>query len=123
VPVDFSHLVHGPVLDTFGEEVIVDPVDSRPGHPPYKARAVYRSIFLDVLMMDGTALGEQKTTVFFRLNDFVEGIPGPETIGPTPRPRDIVTARGFRYFLSDIDDDGQDGQNIRMILVQPEYRE
>ena len=122
MPVDFDALVQVPVQKVFGEPVIIDPVDSRRGHKPFRARAIYRSLFLDVPLMDQTALGEQATTFFFRLADFEKGGPYPETKGPIPMPRDIVTRvkTGLRYFLSDVDDDGQGGQNIRGILIFPD---
>ena len=123
MPVDFDRLVQVPVQNVFGEPVIIDPVDSRRGQPPYRARAVWRSLFLDVPLMDETALGEQASTFFFRLADFELGVPYPETKGPIPMPRDRVTRvkTGFMYFLSDVDDDGQGGQNIRGILVMPDH--
>jgi hypothetical protein len=113
MPVDFPNLVHLPCQDVFGEEILVNPTYSRPGHAPYKARGIFRSLSLDVALLDGTILDEQRTTIDIRIADFKGQ--------PTPFPRDIVTVRGIRYTLTEVDDDGQGGQIIRMIVLEPDY--
>jgi hypothetical protein len=116
--VDFDKLVLSPCMSTFGREVTIDPVDSRPGEPPYKARGVFKSVAMDTDVMDGVTLGDQKTWFGLRLSDY-DGRP--------PIARDRVTINDVqgttgptRYYITAVEMDGEGGGMARLRLITPD---
>jgi hypothetical protein len=117
MPIDFSQLVLMPCMNTFARAITIDPIASRPGQPPYDTRGVYSSIPFDVQTIEGTLVGDQKTTIGIRLQDF---------IGPPPLARDLVTVQGGfglttdrRYFIDDVRYDGQGGAVLTIRFITP----
>ena len=122
MPINFSNLVLAPCFDTFGVNVTIDPIASRPGDPPYRARVIYTTKHLDVQSIDGAILSDQLTVLGFRFDDFE---------GPTPIALDVITvddnamlAHGVppgRYIIDDVNIDGQGGVVIGFHKVEPDY--
>lgn len=121
MPVNFSNLVLRPCMNTFAVKLMVDPIESRPGQPPYEARAILTSRDTDVQSMDGAVFSDQKTTFGLRFDDFD---------GPAPRARDelnvtdpMLVAHGIsgRYIVDDVDLDAQGGAVLKIRKVSPDY--
>jgi len=117
MPIDFSALVLTPCMDTFARSIVVDPIASRPGEPPYQTRGIYSSTPFDVQTIEGSLFSDQKTIIGIRLADF---------IGPPPQSRDVVTVLGGfgmttdrRYFVDDVDEDGQGGAILTVRFITP----
>jgi hypothetical protein len=68
--VDFSSLLYGPAVSTFGRKVVVTPIASRPGKPPYTARGIFETDPVDVMGQDGSIYSDQRTQLSVRDVDF-----------------------------------------------------
>jgi hypothetical protein len=118
MPINFSNLVLKPCEDTFAIEIEVDPISSRPGAPPYDARAIFTTKKFDMMSMDGAVLSDQQTTLGIRLADFD---------GPPPLARDSIVVNDFagnpigRFLVADVTIDGQGGAVLTIRKIAPDY--
>jgi hypothetical protein len=114
MPVDFSKLVLTPCMEVFARVMTVDPVTSRPGALPYQARAIFTSVDMPVLSMDGVELSDVRTFVGIRVAEFT---------GPPPAARDKLTMDGVDYTIEDVTPDGQGGAKLRLRRIEPDFPE
>jgi hypothetical protein len=59
--VNFSTLVYLPCFDLFARKIVVTPVASQPGLPPFENRAIYDTRAIDLAALDGSIVDEQET--------------------------------------------------------------
>lgn len=118
--IDFSTLVLGPNMDTFGIRVVIDPLVSQPGRPPYAARGIYSSRPIDVAMQDGSVFTDQITTLGIRLAEFATA----PTLGDRVTiMEDISSAQieaGDKMWAGDCIKDGQGGAVLTLRRVKPD---
>ena len=107
MPVDFSSLVLGPCLATFARDVTVYPVASN-GVVSYRARGIFSSNPVDVVMQDGAIFSDVKTTLGIKLSEFEI----PIVVG------DRIEIGAVMYWTGDIDNDGQGGASITLRSTQ-----
>lgn len=114
--IDFDSLVLSPVQDIFARPIIVTPLQSQPGAPPYNARGVWSAKPADVLLEDGSVLNSQDLTLGIRKSEFAVMIEQGDTIeipaaGPYPRVG-ICAIDKFNV-------DGQGGVELVLKIVEP----
>lgn len=127
MPVDFSKLVLAPCQNVFARAIIIDPLASQAGERPYPARGIFTSRHVDVVMSDGAVLSDQQTTLDIRISEFETAPPAGFTLGGAPMKGDFATLNddvgsppsGTRYFIGDIQPDGQGGLQLILRLVVP----
>lgn len=103
--IDFSRLVMGPAVVTFGEAVTCRPVASGFGMAPFAARGIFDALREIVEMRfqdardnyDGVPVTSQAPVLGIRLSDWPV----------TPKKGDEVTIRGALYRVWDVQPDGQ----------------
>lgn len=104
--VDFSGLVLGPNITTFGRDVTVTPVASQPGNPqPYAARGVFDRAHLPEQIYQNQ-LSSTAPMLGIRLQDFSI---------PVVR-KDEIAIDGVDYVIDDIEPDGQGGATLMLKL-------
>lgn len=64
--VNFSTLVYLPNYDMFARPVIINPLASQPGVPPYQNRGIVGTRDIDVSAMDGSIYSDQQTILDIR---------------------------------------------------------
>jgi hypothetical protein len=112
--IDFDGLVLGVTMETFALTALCKPVTSRPGKPPYAIRGIWSSQPVDVAMADDAIFSDQQTTFGIRYAEL--------PAGPPPSRNDIIemtdashaASYGTRWFIGDVDDDGQGGAMIAL---------
>lgn len=112
--IDFDALVLNPLEGVFSLRVRFYPEATRPGTGPYNGRGVFSSGPVDVAMEDGQIFSDQQTTLGIRNADFTN-MPGRGDIvhileGPNT---------GKRYWIGDVDADGQGGSTLLLRTEQP----
>ena len=108
--IDFSALVLGPAMATFGQPITVSPVASRPGQPAYSTKpdgtpltGVYASKPVQIPLEDGTYHSTVQPTLGIRLADFA--------VAPMQDDTVVVGALGT-FAIADITPDGQGGADL-----------
>ena len=111
--IDFDGLVLGVTMQTFALTCRCLPVVSRPGKPAYDMQGIYSSQPVDVQMADDAIFSDQQTTLGIRYAEL--------PAGARPVANDIIEMTdashpsfGTRWFIGDIDDDGQGGAVIAL---------
>jgi hypothetical protein len=117
VGVNFDALVLSPCEDIFAIACTFTQLVSNPGAPPFVARGVFSSNPIDVQMQDETIFGDQQTSLGIRLRDFALPPPGR---GDLVEIVDIShPAFGSKYWIGDVDLDGQGGAALLLRIQHP----
>lgn len=114
--IDFDALVLKPIHDVFAIAVRVTPLVSQPGEPAYDARMAYTSTALDVVMQDDTIFSDQQTKLGLRYKEFPTAIPDRGDLIEIMEPSHW--AFGKKYWVGDVDDDGQGGADLLLRAQQ-----
>lgn len=107
--IDFDALVLAPCEDTFGKPIMVSPIASQRGRPPYAARGIFASRAQPVALEDGATYSDQLTTLGIRFADF----PVP------PVANDRITIGGVVYEVIAVHADEQGGAELPLRRVAP----
>jgi hypothetical protein len=115
--VDFDRLVLSPASDIFSIKCRFTPLTSSPGDPAFDLRGVYSSSAVDVQMQDETIFSDQQTSLGIRLRDFA----APPDRGDLVEITDTMhPALGRKYWVGDLDEDGQGGAMLLLRVFNPE---
>jgi hypothetical protein len=116
--IDFDAVVLNPLEDIFSIVVIFTPLVSQPGAPPFTLRGIFSSDPYDVQMQDDTIFSDQQTSLGIRWRDF-PGVVIPDRGDLV----EITDSRhpyfGHRYWIGDVDDDGQGGAKLLLRTQHP----
>jgi hypothetical protein len=115
--VDFDRLVLSPASDIFSIQCRFTPLVSQPGEPAFDLRGVYSSSALDVQMQDETIFSDQQTSLGIRLRDFVAVPEGGDLVEITDP---MHPALGRKYWIGDLDEDGQGGGLLLLRVYKPD---
>jgi hypothetical protein len=114
--IDFDTLVLQTAGDIFKIAIRVTPLVTQPGAPAYDNFGVLSSTALDVVMQDDTIFSDQQTKLGVRHKDF----------DVTPDRGDLIEitqqnhwAFGFKFWVGDVDDDGQGGCDLLLRTQEP----
>jgi hypothetical protein len=116
--IDFDAVVLAKCEDIFSIVVSFTPLVSRPGDPAFTLRGIFSSDPYDVEMQDGTIFSDQQTSLGIRWRDF-PGVVVPDRgdlVEITDTRHPYV---GHRYWIGDVDDDGQGGAKLLLRTQQP----
>jgi hypothetical protein len=116
--IDFDQVVLAKCEDIFSIVVSFTPLTSNPGAPAFTLRGIYSSDPYDVEMENGSIFSDQQTSLGIRFRDFPGGI--------VPDRGDLVEMTdsrhpsfGKRYWIGDVDEDGQGGAKLLLRTQQP----
>lgn len=112
--IDFDALVLGPCHTILDIGAICFPVATRPGKPQFAISGILTSVPVDVQMEGEAIFGDQTTTFAVRESD-IERLPGENDHIKINEPGHPY--HGRRYFISDVDDDGQGGTVYQLRTV------
>ncbi len=101
---DFDNLVLSPCMAAFGVTVMVTPLKSQPGAPPYAATGIYDRSVATVMLADGSEMASTNVTLGIQLSTFT--IP--------PREGDKIVLSGKAYKVDALTPDGQGGAELRL---------
>lgn len=114
---DFEGTVLATTVGQFARPIVVFPVASQPGEPPYNARGVFSSKPVDVMTEGGAVYSDQVSTLGIRYSEFLF----------RPLARDWVTipANGTYpalgdYEIQDVDDDGEGHAKLTLKKREPQ---
>ena len=114
--VDFDALVLAPLVEIFSRRLIIDPLTSMPGQPPYAARGVWTTTSVDIPLDGGHMLSSRNITLGVRLSEF----PTPPMKGDRVEiPADGSLARIGICEIDDETDDGQGGARWTLKNIAP----
>ena len=114
---NFSTLVLLPNYDTFARKIVVTPLASQPGAPPYEARAIYGTRPIDVMAQDGSIFSDQQTILDVRDVEFAV-VPDQLDQIYIPADADAGAALGtFEVTDADSDGGGETTLAVRKIVV------
>jgi hypothetical protein len=105
--VNFPQLVYGPCYATFARPIVITPIASQPGVPPYPAREIFDTDRITLESLDGAIFSKTRTVLdileleYDRISiAFHEGVRGGEFVGSdrsaagnTPAPVDPLASR------------------------------
>lgn len=122
---NFSTLVLLPCFDLFARPIIVNPIGSQPGQPPYSQRSddaslpcrgIFETIEIDVIGLDGMIQSDQKTVLDVREVEFAV----------VPKQLDQITILGENdipplgdWEVMDADHDGEGCTTLTIRRVMP----
>jgi len=115
--IDFNQLVLGPCMGTFAEtnEVLVTPWPATTDSgPAYTTRGIYSSGPIDVALQEGGIFSDQRTSLGIKLDEWPD-------IELNYRVDVKVKGVGVvRYWVGDIDTDGQGGATLTLRTTVPD---
>lgn len=102
--IDFSALVLRPAMVTFAQGIMVTPVISQPGLPPYEARGSFNFKAVDVQLESGVVHSTNQPALGVRLADFPV----------MPMQEDQIVMPQGSYIVADVILDGQGGADLML---------
>jgi len=114
--IDFDALVLAKCEDIFSIQIKITYVVTKPEAAPAIGRGIYSSSPTDVIMQDEAIFSDQQTSVGIRVRDWAI-VPDRGDL------LEIIDARhpayGSRYWVGDVDLDGQGGAMLMLRTQQP----
>jgi len=118
---NFSTLVLLPNFDMFARPIIVNPIGSQPGQPPYTDRAddpglpvrgIFNTVSLDVMGLDGMITSDQRTELDVREVEFAV-VPSQLDIITIPADNDIPAEGDW-----EVKDSSRDGEGCTTLVIR-----
>jgi len=123
--VNFSTLVYLPNFDVWARPIVVNPVASQPGSPPYSARAddpglpcrgVFDSSAIDVMGLDGMITSDQQTVLDVREVEF-SVVPAQGDVVTIPADNDVPDEGDWEVIDTDRDGEGCTTLKLRRVVA------
>jgi len=111
---NFSTLVLLPNFDLYARPIVINPLGSQPGQPPYSDRAddpglptrgILNTVSLDVMGLDGMILSDQRTELDVREIEFAV-VPNQLDVITIPADNDIPDEGDWEVMSSSRDGEG-----------------